>query len=124
VGSRFGLSVSVPPERDPDFPASYGDPEQVVNQFVFTEGSNILFEGGHLVLGHRWADAQGQWNQKSVLNHLLAKSKDYRSFRPVLPIRGQMQSPRSYQLPGLAGPSARSERGVSPTLDQRRCAGD
>jgi hypothetical protein len=85
VGWRFGLSISVPPERDPDWPSSYGDPEQVVNQFVFNEGSNILFEGGHLVLGHRWADAQGKWNQKGVLNHLLLKSKDFRNFRPVLP---------------------------------------
>jgi hypothetical protein len=84
VGSHFGLSVSVPPAHDPDWPAFYGDPEQVVNEFVFTEGANILFEGGHLVLGHRWADAQGQWNQKGVLNHLLARSKDFRNFRPPL----------------------------------------
>ncbi len=85
VGSRFGLSISVPPEDDPDWPTHYGEPEQAVDQFVFTEGSHILFEGGHLVLGHGWADAKGRWNQKGVLNHLLAKSKDFRSFRPALP---------------------------------------
>jgi hypothetical protein len=84
VGSHFGLSVSIPPAHDPDWPAFYGHPEEVVNEFVYTEGTNILFEGGHLVLGHRWADAQGQWNQRGVLNHLLAKSKDFRKFRPPL----------------------------------------
>jgi hypothetical protein len=85
VGSRFGFSISVPLEDDPDWPASYGDPEPVVNEFVFTEGSSILFEGGHLVLGHRWADAQGQWNQEGVLDHLMMKSRDFRSFRPASP---------------------------------------
>jgi hypothetical protein len=86
VGARFGLSISAPPEKDPVWQSSSnGDPEFAVNQFVFTEGSNILFEGGCLVLGHRWDDADGQWNRSGILNHLILKSRDFRSFRPAHP---------------------------------------
>jgi hypothetical protein len=85
VGWRFGFSISIPPDGDPAWPASYGDPEPVVNEFVFSEGSSVLFEGGLLVLGHRWADGEGHWNHEGVLNHLMARSREFRSFRPASP---------------------------------------
>ena len=99
VGRRFGFSISVPPKDDPAWPAYYGqNPEPAVNEFVFAEGSGILFEGGRLVLGHRWANARGQWNRVSVLAHLIAKSRDYRSFRPVSPDETGTVTPAIFNL--------------------------
>lgn len=85
VGRSFGLSISRPPDGDPNWPAYYGDPSSVVNQFVFTEGSNFLFEGGRLVLGHRWADQSGRWNEEGILSHFVNKSREFQSFRPSIP---------------------------------------
>lgn len=85
VGRSFGLSISAPPSDDPNWPRYYGDPASVVEQFVFTEGSNFLFEGGRLILGHRWADESGRWNEQGILNHLINKSREFQCFRPATP---------------------------------------
>lgn len=85
VGRSFGLSISAPPADDPNWPRYYGEPTSVVEQFVFTEGSNFLFEGGSLVLGHRWADQGGRWNEQGILNHFIQKSREFQCFRPPTP---------------------------------------
>ncbi len=85
LGCSFGLSISAPPAADPGWPGYYGEPAAVINQFVFTEGMNFLFEGGRLVLGHRWHDGSGKWDDRGVLNYLVEKSRDFRSFRPPTP---------------------------------------
>lgn len=93
IGRRFGISISAPPAGDPNWPPYYGDPAAVVEKFVFTEGSNFLFEGGILVLGHRWYDQTGQWNTQGILNHFIEKSREFRSFRPagVDPLTGRTE---------------------------------
>lgn len=85
IGRSFGLSISAPPVDDPYWPRYYGEPARVVEQFVFTEGTNFLFEGGRLVLGHRWADPSGRWNEQGILNHFVSKSREFQCFRPPTP---------------------------------------
>lgn len=84
-GLRFGFSISAPPDDDENWPSYYGDPVSVVNQFVYDEASHILFEGGGIVLGHRWNTSDGRWNRHGILNHLVRKSREYRRLRPVTP---------------------------------------
>lgn len=84
IGAAFGLSVSVPPPQDPDWPGYYGDPGAVINRFVFDEASNFLFEGGSLVLGHRWQGTGERWDESGVLAHLMRRSREFRSFRPAM----------------------------------------
>lgn len=78
----FGFSVSAPPVDDPDWPSYYGDPSAVINQFIYDEASHILFEGGEIVLGHKWNAPDGGWNRQGLLNSLVEKSRDQRHFRP------------------------------------------
>lgn len=85
VGRSFGLSVSVPSPDDPNWPRYYGEPATVIKQFVFAEGSNLLFEGGRLILGHRWDNPSGGWDEEGILGHLLARSREFQSFRPPAP---------------------------------------
>jgi hypothetical protein len=85
VGASFGLSISPPPADDPHWPRYYGEPESVVNEFVFTEGSNLLFEGGRLVLGHKWNDAEGAWNHAGILDAFAGRCREFQSYRPAAP---------------------------------------
>ena len=105
LGCSFGLSISAPPAADPSWPGYYGEPAAVIDQFVFTEGMNFLFEGGRLVLGHRWHDGSGNWDDRGVLNYLVEKSRDFRSFRPATPAPDTGEIPAAI-LNFLAWPDA------------------
>lgn len=66
AGIRFGLSISAAP----DMPGE-GDSERWVNSLTFRLASNILLEGGTLLLGHRWTP-------DGIMEHLAFHARDSR----------------------------------------------
>lgn len=66
AGIRFGLSIAAAP----DTPGG-GDPDLLVNSLTFRLASNILLEGGTLLLGHRWIP-------DGIMEHLAFQARDSR----------------------------------------------
>jgi hypothetical protein len=66
AGIRFGLSISAAP----DMPGE-GDSERWVNSLTFRLASNILLEGGTLLLGHRWTP-------DGIMEYLAFQARDSR----------------------------------------------
>lgn len=66
TGIRFGLSIAAASDTPGE-----GDPDHWVNSLTFRLASNILLEGGTLLLGHRWAP-------DGIMEHLAFQARDSR----------------------------------------------
>lgn len=66
AGIRFSLSISAAPDTPGE-----GDPDHWVNSLTFRLASNILLEGGTLLLGHRWIP-------DGIMEHLAFQARDSR----------------------------------------------